>query len=652
VTAAATVPEVAPPDRSARGWLLAVGFAVLPIVVALVRALTGHWVPVGDDAYFVIRARDVFSSHFPLLGTWTSASLTAGRDINNPGPLYFDVLAVPVRLLGGSAGVAVGAALVNVAAILGIAATAFRRGGPVVGALAMLVTGMLAWSMGSLLLFDPWQPHALLLPFLCFLFLAWALACGDLVLLPWAVGLGSLLAQTHLTYVVLVGAAGVVGAAGLVLDARRRRNDPDAPPRRVGPTLGVAAGVAVVCWLPPIVEQLFRAGNLSALAASSSGDAPVLGARRGLQVMAKVLTLPPFWSRSGFSHSLAPSPAGPHSGPGGVGLDQLPGLPAAVVSLAILVVLLGAVVAWRWRAGDRPGGWAAVVALVALGAGVVTAVRIPIEIFGVAAHQLRWLWPLGAFALFALVTPAVQAWAARSAPARARGVVGMLVGLGLVVAVANLPTHDAGAGPAGDRYALPGVRALDRQLARAHLRGPLLVDVSDITFGEPYNAPMMAALQRAGVPFVVTDRTQVRQLGPGRQARPGEARARIYDVVGGRAATVPPGARRVAFHPGLDRAERAELARLRPVVAADVRSGRIGLNAEGRALAARGVFAWPADAAADPTAPVRDGALAAAEGVGGLAVDPAVAVRVARYVELQRRWDRETVGVFVAPLRG
>ena len=37
---------------------------------------------------------------------------------------------------------------------------------------------------------------------------AWSMSCGDLVALPWAVGLASLIAQTHLTYVVLVGALG------------------------------------------------------------------------------------------------------------------------------------------------------------------------------------------------------------------------------------------------------------------------------------------------------------------------------------------------------------------------------------------------------------------------------------------------------------
>src|SRR5262249_51651383 len=107
---AATAPVASPPAVASNGrrwtwlWVLTVALAILPIVVAVVRAILDHWLPVGDDAYFVLRPRDVWTSHIPLLGTWTSASLSTGRDINNPGPLFFDALAVPVTVFGGAAG--------------------------------------------------------------------------------------------------------------------------------------------------------------------------------------------------------------------------------------------------------------------------------------------------------------------------------------------------------------------------------------------------------------------------------------------------------------------------------------------------------------------------------------------------------------------
>ncbi|MEJ7583523.1 MAG: hypothetical protein WKF43_05400 [Acidimicrobiales bacterium] len=147
-----------------RLFLPSVVAALVPLVVATVRALDRGWLPVGDNAYFAIRAADVFSDDPPLLGTWTSNSLASGIDANNPGPLYFDALAIPARLLPGGPGLAIGVAVLNGLAVVAIAVMARRRAGPLVGMLATAVTAALCWAMGSELLFDPWQPHAMLLP--------------------------------------------------------------------------------------------------------------------------------------------------------------------------------------------------------------------------------------------------------------------------------------------------------------------------------------------------------------------------------------------------------------------------------------------------------------------------------------------------------
>ena len=190
--------------------------AILPVVVATVRAISGDWRAIGDNAYFSIRAADVFTEHHPLLGSWTSASIAIGLDVNNAGPLLFDVLAMPVRIGGPDAGLAVGVALVNIASILGIALIARRQAGATAVVVAMAAATGLGWALGSELLFEPWQPHSLIFPFLCFLFMAWALVAGDLVMLPWAVGLGSYVAQTHVGYALLVPTLGglAVAAAG------------------------------------------------------------------------------------------------------------------------------------------------------------------------------------------------------------------------------------------------------------------------------------------------------------------------------------------------------------------------------------------------------------------------------------------------------
>ena len=82
--------------RRLRGDARSVGIAlvaVAPIVVAAVRALVSHQMPLGDNGLITLRANDVLTVNHPWFGTWTSASLSTGIDFNNPLPLHFDWLA-------------------------------------------------------------------------------------------------------------------------------------------------------------------------------------------------------------------------------------------------------------------------------------------------------------------------------------------------------------------------------------------------------------------------------------------------------------------------------------------------------------------------------------------------------------------------------
>ena len=109
-------PPVVRPDRPVR-WVLR-SLAVVPIVVAVTRAVATGWLPVGDNGMLVVRAADVGTTHHPLFGSWTSASLTLGVNVNNPGPLYQDLLApfewTMGRSFGLGVGVAVGVGVVNI----------------------------------------------------------------------------------------------------------------------------------------------------------------------------------------------------------------------------------------------------------------------------------------------------------------------------------------------------------------------------------------------------------------------------------------------------------------------------------------------------------------------------------------------------------
>ncbi len=388
------------------GWLrgtamarVAVAVTLLPIVVATARGIARGWLPVGENALFQILPKDVFSAHPPLLGLASSASLITGTDVHHPGPLMFDLLAPPVALFGGP-GVGVGIALINVAAVIGIAAFAWRRGGPLFVAGAMAVVSALLWSMGSELLYDPWNPHGILLPFLCFLVLVWCAADGDPAALPFAAVAGSLALQTHLSYSLLVPVLGLWCVAALLVAARR------APPgsdlrrrlRRSGP---VALVVLLLCWAQPLGQQLFGAGpgNLTELLASSKESGDSVGPRLAVRMVARIATEPPFFLRPSFRKGWIPSTTivvDPSSA-------DLPILPFAVGSLVVLVAVLGALAWAARRRCDATIVRLLVTVLLALGLALLTAVRAPLGYFGIPMHLFRWLWAVAAFAFLGIL---------------------------------------------------------------------------------------------------------------------------------------------------------------------------------------------------------------------------------------------------------
>ena len=635
-------------------WLFVatVVVAIVPIVVAAVRALDGGWLPVGDDSFFVIRARDVFSADRPLLGTWTSASTSIGIDVNNPGPLLFDALAPPVAIFGGDTGIAIGAALINGLAVIGIALVAYRRGGPVLGALAMAATATLGWSMGSELLYDPWQPHALILPFLLFLMLVWALGCGDSAALPWTLGIGSLIVQTHLSYALLVPALGVWGLFGLGMWlTRRRARDPVAWPRlrtraaRVG---AISLIVLVVCWIQPVVEQFTGdgPGNLTRLARSfRESDVDTAGFGYATQAVASVFSIPPFWLRPSFDETFFDDD-----------VWQPPALGVAIATLVVVGALFAIGAWWSWRRRDRPALFAFTVVGVGLIVGFATVARAPITIFGkLTPHSSRWLWSLAAFAGFAVGAAIVRGWPR----ARTRGpfVVGALGVVTLMIAVATLPTAPTANGPQSQAWAIPGVESLSRQLATVDDDGPLLIDGLFLKLFDPYGAAVVAELQRRGIPFVAREPGLVRQLGDRRAYDGTNAERELSLRTGDDARRGPRGARQVALYEALTAAEQEELDDLREtVIVALGREGEVTLSTRGETALADcelpRLAAQRAAGAFDAEELVRAREVVDMVGRRLIDLDPEARDAFERYAELQTRWDDGTVGLFIGPIAG
>ncbi len=630
-------------------FVVCVTLALVPIVVATVRAIRREWIPVGDDAFFVIRARDVFNQHRPLLGTWTSASRTVGLDVNNPGPLLFDALAPFVVLGGAEIGVAIGAAVINALAVGGIAFVAYRRGGPLLGALAMVVTAALCWTMGSELLYDPWQPHTLVLPFLLLLMLVWSLGCGDVYALPWVVGVASLVVQTHLSYALLVPALVLWGGAALAFSLwRARRRRPAAWPRqrrRALRSLAISLGVLALCWIQPVIEQFTSdgRGNLSRLV-ETSRDSGVATAGFGYatKAVASVLSLAPFWLRPSFDETFFDED-----------VWHPPGLGIAAASLALLAVVLGVALVVAWRRRDRTAAFALATAVVATVIGFATVARAPVTIFGsLTPHSSRWLWALGAFMLFG-----VAAAGLRAVPvARRSAVVVVLTVLVGVIAVVNLPTADSANGPQSQLWAIPGTRAINAQLPNFDGDAPLLIDGLFLKLFDPYGTAVAAELQRRDIPFVVENGGLVRQFGPERRYDGTNARSELLLETGDAARAGVPGGRRVALYEALSPSEQDRLATLRnTLTTAFERDGAVRLTAAGEdALAAGALPVLEGQRAAgtfDPAALVASGEVRDMVEQDLITVGSQDRAAFREYAALQRVWDDQTVGIFVRPIR-
>ena len=512
------------PPRAVR-WALRAA-VVLPIVVAAVRAVATGWFPVGDSALLAIRAADVGTSHHPLLGSWTSASLTLGVDVNNPGPLYPDLLAPFMWTIGRLAGigpaVAIGVASVNAAFALGIAAVGDRLGGWRVERWTLLLTAALTWSMGSELLIDIWQPHALLLPFTCLLVLTVGLVDHRWPLLPAWLGVGSLVVQTHIGYVYVVGVLGlvVVAAWAAAWWSGRSTGQPDgrsAPASLSDGTVVWSGVVLVLAWAQPVIEQVVGdgRGNLARLASNVGGGDVTIGAGTAVKLVARVVALPPWWTRAGFEDSVRSTPLTDTAGGPRLFVPGLPGGALAAVAVVVVIGLLGwlAVATWRRRATTVTA------ALVVASVGVVTAAATltvqTVSVVGLGSHHVRWLWALSSFVSFAIVWAAAELWSAVLDERMLNVGLGVVIGL---LVIANLGVTAHALGPTADREASDTLEKTFDDLAAFDPGGAVLYDVGNLRPFEPWSSAVQMRLRELGVEFRVDDEGMVRQLGDERRA--------------------------------------------------------------------------------------------------------------------------------------
>jgi len=615
---ATTARPIAPdrPRRSVTTWLyghrvevLAALVALAPIVVAVLRGIANDYVPIGDDGLILLRSRDVLTENHPWLGTWSSSSLSLGVNLNNPGPLLFDLMALPTKLLGAGPGLAIGVGIVNGACLVGAAAVAHRIAGRRGFLLTLLVGSVIVWSMGSELIFDVWQPHVLVLVYLLLAVLAWAAGEGRVWTIPGSVALVSLLVQTHLSYVYLAPLTLLAGVAIHLVRTRDLRSI-------LRPVLW-SAPLALVLWAQTLWQQVHGPGpsNLDRLvdaATGKYGSSDAIGFGLAARLVGAVVALPPWILRPSFADTI-PAVRITDAAGARIPVEGLPGPVAAVVGIVVVLGLLAAVVRTSRGADRRPTRTAGVLAIVLVVVGLGALTLMPVGAIGLASHQMRWLWPIGAIVLLTLLLAITDRVA--TSPAIVPSILGVLA----LVCGLSLPTHVVPAGQTADRDATPSVRRMVDRLDGLRGNGVLLFDPSTLRFAEPYSGPLLAGLAEAGIPFVTADDGFVHQLGEGRRFRCTIAtaadcgvRARMVVVSGPEAEAATAGSLAHVYVAGITPTEASELQAL-----------EVELRAAGVRFDGYGV----------PRA-VPDARRAAAD----------------RYLELQRARDIGSVAVVLTPL--
>jgi hypothetical protein len=447
----------------------------------------------------------------------------------------------------------------------------------------LVATAALVWTMGSWLLIDIWQPHALLLPFVLLLVLLLGIAVGRWRCVPWAVAVGSLIVQTHIAYAY---ALAVLGAAALVLAVVHRGSLRGLPWARTLRSRRAwwTSGVFVVLWSQPIVEQLFATGegNLSRLASGASGGGLKIGVRDAVRLDAAVLFQAPWHLRSGFTTAV---PRIPLTTTAGGATLVITGIHRAAVAGVIVVVafaVLAALAIAHRRAGDAVLSAACWLAAVGVAGGVVCVAAITIGPVGLGQHYVRWLWPMTIF------VQTVAVWAVIELVARwlrARGrlpalsprvVAGLAAAVLVVVSVAALPDDAQPEGPTADRAAMPALRQVFGQLGVLRSSGPVLFDLSNLVAFEPYSTAIMMRLQELGIGFHVTDASMLRQLGNGRHAT-GTERTTIFQLEGSEAVLYAGTACRVASASSLDPSVAATAATEATSLARRLAAGQLGV---------------------------------------------------------------------------
>jgi hypothetical protein len=557
-----------------RLWWIASGALVAVVVLVGVIAWRSGWRPVGDDAFLVMRARDVFSANPPLLSTASSGGASAELAYNHPGPIV-QYLNAPFVAALGTSGAALGCALINATSIGAALLLVRRTARPALAAAILAAVAGLVWSMGSEVLVDPWNPHIATLPLLCGVVGVWAAVNGTAMGVPIAVLGSSVAAQTHLSMTVLGVLLAVVALGVAVVRAVRTPSD-----RRPWVTAaGVAVGLGVLSILPPLLQQLAHGddGNVARLLRGSDFTESPTGAGRVARLTAEVLAAPPWFLRGSWAGSIYED-------------ELLSPAVAAVLLLVVAAVVVATLVLARRRRDLQIGSLVAI-CVVSLGIGAAVATRFPLRT-GVPVPYFRWLWVLAALLAAAVLARPVErlvgAVAARVRPtddARVRPVVGVWLVLAAGATLGTLVPYGAASAGSPDW----AQTMADDLLEQA---GPSFDDLApgdsvrvDASLQEASLIVLPAIIEdlaRRGIDVTMTDPVLTQQSGEFR--RSDGADDWVLVPVGPDTATGPDGGRRIAVVRRFDAAQEERLDQDLERAVAMIEQGSVTLGPDGSGI--------------------------------------------------------------------
>jgi hypothetical protein len=485
---------------------IATSLAIVPIVVDAVRVALRGWVPSYDSAPTVLRARHAIGLHPALVGMYTDASLWIGHTTYFPAAWQLYWLWGPTRLLGTTWGPLLSMAALS-AIWIGLGAwMVARRLGTRAALLALGFLAVLDLTLGMTALHAATPMIMVVPPFAVFLFGAWALASGDVGVLPAMAALTNFLLLCHLVLTMLVPPILVVAVLGCAVwtirDVRQDARPRAAAVARLRRPVLWASVVTAVAWLPVVVEQLTNdPGNLANLwHASRAKPTSSITATLAGQVSLSLLTRWPFWlpgsrDRSLFNLARSGQPLG----------EQM-----VVAGIGAVVVLVLAVLAVRAR--DRAGLSALAIATVALGFSWLNMLRSPSP-FGLPGQYFLSIWPVSMFVTFAVAFNLLRRLAPRWRRSAAARRPELLVGLGVVavVALCSLPhtNRSTASTEPTDAQSIVNRKLVREALAAVHGKGPVKL-ARPRPNAYPSAAALALALDAASVPYCVDGIPQLR----------------------------------------------------------------------------------------------------------------------------------------------